>query len=129
VIVSTLNQEECDLLVAELFAEAHGLRMKYEAFSQYTEAIIAEHELERKQMATKLEQMATKLEQLTRDLAVVNAQRAQIHADLVELTSKIDKLTAQRDNARSRVKALESARSYKVARRLRRVLPGFLRGN
>ena len=121
-IVSTLNQEEYDLLVAELFAEAHGLRMKYEAFSQYTEAIIAEYELERKPMATKLEQ-------LTRDLAVVNAQRAQIHADLVELTSKIDKLTAQRDNARSRVKALESARSYKVARRLRRVLPGFLRGN
>jgi len=122
VIVSTLNQEEYDLLVAELFAEAHGLRMKYEAFSQYTEAKIAEYELERKPMATKLEQ-------LTRDLAVVNAQRAQIHADLVELTSKIDKLTAQRDNARSRVKALESARSYKVARRLRRVLPGFLRGN
>lgn len=121
-IVSTLNQEEYDLLVAELFAEAHGLRMKYEAFSQYTEAIIAEYELERKPMATKLEQ-------LTRDLAVVNAQRAQIHADLVELTSKIDKLTAQRDNARSRVKALESARSYKIARRLRRVLPGFLRGN
>lgn len=121
-IVSTLNQEEYDLLVAELFAEAHGLRMKYEAFSQYTEAKIAEYELERKPMATKLEQ-------LTRDLAVVNAQRAQIHADLVELTSKIDKLTAQRDNARSRVKALESARSYKVARRLRRVLPGFLRGN
>jgi len=122
VIVSTLNQEEYDLLVAELFAEAHGLRMKYEAFSQYTEAIIAEYELERKPMATKLEQ-------LTRDLAVVNAQRAQIHADLVELTAKIDKLTAQRDNARSRVKALESARSYKIARRLRRVLPGFLRGN
>jgi len=122
VIVSTLNQEEYDLLVAELFAEAHGLRMKYEAFSQYTEAKIAEYELERKPMATKLEQ-------LTRDLAVVNAQRAQIHADLVELTSKIDKLTAQRDNARSRVKALESARSYKIARRLRRVLPGFLRGN
>lgn len=121
-IVSTLNQEEYDLLVAELFAEAHGLRMKYEAFSQYTEAKIAEYELERKPMATKLEQ-------LTRDLAVVNAQRAQIHADLVELTSKIDKLTAQRDNARSRVKALESARSYKIARRLRRVLPGFLRGN
>jgi len=122
VIVSTLNQEEYDLLVAELFAEAHGLRMKYEAFSQYTEAKIAEYELERKPTATKLEQ-------LTRDLAVVNAQRAQIHADLVELTSKIDKLTAQRDNARSRVKALESARSYKVARRLRRVLSGFLRGN
>lgn len=120
--VSTLNQEEYDLLVSELFAEAHGLRMKYEAFSQYTEAKIAEYELERKPLATKLEQ-------LTRDLAVVSAQRAQIHADLVELTSKIDKLTAQRDNARSRVKALESARSYKIARRLRRVLPGFLRGN
>ncbi len=119
--MTTTSNEEYDLLISELFAEAHGLRMKYEEFSQYTEAKIAEFILERKPMAIQLEQ-------LSRDLAVTNAQRAQIHADLVELTSRIDALTTQRDNARARVKVLESARSYRIAKRLRRLVPSFLQG-
>lgn len=119
--MTTTSNEEYDLLISELFAEAHGLRMKYEEFSQYTEEKIAEFILERKPMATQLEQ-------LSRDLAVTNSQRAQIHADLVELTARIDKLTAQRDTARTRIKALESSRSYKIANRLRRMVPSFLQG-
>ncbi len=119
--MTTTSNEEYDLLISELFAEAHGLRMKYEEFSQYTESKIAEFVLERKPMAMQVEQ-------LSRDLAVTNAQRAQIHADLVELTARIDKLTAQRDASRARVKALESSRSYRIARRLRRLIPSFLQG-
>ena len=119
--MTTTNNEEYDLLISELFAEAHGLRMKYEEFSQYTEAKIAEFVLERKPIAIQLEQ-------LSRDWAVTNAQRAQIHADLVALTARIDKLTAQRDNARLRVKALESARSYRIAKKLRRLVPDFFQG-
>lgn len=95
--------------------------MKYEEFSQYTEAKIAEFVLERKPITTQLEQ-------LSRDLAVTNAQRAQIHADLVELTARIDKLTAQRDTSRARVKALESARSYRFAKKVRKLVPKFLQG-
>jgi glycyl-tRNA synthetase beta subunit len=117
--VTTTNNEEYDLLISELFAEAHGLRMKYEEFSQYTEAKIAEFVLE---------PIAIQLEQLSRDLAVTNAQRAQIHADLVALTARIDNLTAQRDNARLRVKTLESARSYRIAKKLRRLVPNFFQG-
>ena len=115
------SSQEYDLIISELFAEAHGLRMKYEEFSQYTEAKIAEFVLERAPMAIQLSQ-------LSHDLAVTNAQRAQIHADLCELTSRIDKLTAQRDNARQRVKVLESSRSYRIAKRLRRMVPSFLKG-
>jgi len=111
--VTTTSNEEYDLLISELFAEAHGLRMKYEEFSQYTEAKIAEFVLERKPMAMQVEQ-------LSRDLAV--------HADLVELTARIDKLTAQRDASRARVKALESTRSYRLARKARRLIPKFLQG-
>ena len=98
--MTTTNNEEYDLLISELFAEAHGLRMKYEEFSQYTEAKIAEFVLERKPMAIRLEQ-------LSRDLAVTNAQR---------------------DNARLRVKTLESARSYRIAKKLRRLVPNFFQG-
>ena len=119
--MTTTNSEDQDLLISELFAEAHGLRMKYEEFSQYTEAKIAEFVLERKPMAMQLEQ-------LSRDLAITNAQRAQIHADLVKLTSQIDTLKAQRDNARARVRTLESARSHLLAKRLRRLVPSFLLG-
>ena len=32
--MTTTNSEDHDLLISELFAEAHGLRMKYEEFSQ-----------------------------------------------------------------------------------------------
>lgn len=95
--------------------------MKYEEFSQFTEAKIAEFVLERKPMATQLEQ-------LSRDLAVTNAQRAQIHADLVALTARIDKLTSQRDGARRRVKTLESARSFRIAKKLRKLVPNFFQG-
>lgn len=120
--MTTTSNEEYELLISELFAEAHGLRMKYEEFSQYTEAKIAEFVLERKPMATQIEQLA-------RDLAVTNAQRAQIHADLVELTARIDKLTAQRDNARKRIERLESARSYRIAKKLRGIIPKFFQGD
>jgi len=37
-------------------------------------------------------------------------------------------LKAQRDNARARVRTLESARSHLLAKRLRRLVPSFLLG-
>ena len=126
--MTTTSNGEYDLLISELFAEAHGLRMKYEEFSQYTEAKVAEFVFERRLTGIQIEKMSMQLEQLSHDLAVTNAQRAQIHADLVELASRIDALTAQRDNARARVKVLESARSYRIAKQLRRLVPSFLQG-
>ena len=71
--------------------------------------------------------MANQIEQLTRDLAVTNAQRAQIQAELVALTARVDKILMQRDKARSRVKFLETTRTYRLEQKLRSLVPQFFR--
>lgn len=116
----TTTNEEYDLLVTELLDEVNGVRNKYDAFSQFTEEKIAEFVLQRRDLQQDLKQR-------TQDLAVTNAQRAQIQAELVKSNSLVTKLRTQRDKSRSRVQILESSRSYRLARRLRRVMPSFLR--
>ena len=108
------------MLLTELLADTNSMRDKYHEFSQFTEEKIAEFVLQRKSLQQQLEQR-------TQDLAVTNAQRAQIQAELVKSISLVTKLRTQRDKSRSRVRILESSRSYRLARRLRRVMPSFLR--
>jgi hypothetical protein len=45
-MAETLNEQE--QLIADLLEEAHGLRMKYEEFSLYTESKVAEFVIARK---------------------------------------------------------------------------------
>ena len=117
--MTTTNSEDHDLLISELFAETHGLRMKYEEFSQYTEAKIADF-VHAKQALENL------IAQRTQDLAITNAQRAQIQAELVSLTARVDKLISQRNKARQRVKFLESSRGYRFEQKLRRLVARLL---
>ena len=146
--MTTTNSEDHDLLISELFAEAHGLRMKYEEFSQYTEAKIADF-VDAKQtleillaqrtadfvdakqtlenlLAQRTQDLAISNEQRTQDLAITSAQRAQIQAELVSLTARVDKLISQRNKARHRVKFLESSRGYRFEQRLRRLVARLL---
>ena len=128
--MTTTTSEDLDLLVSELFAETHGLRMKYEEFSQYTEAKIAEF-VDAKQtlenlLAQRTQELAISNEQRLQDLAITSAQRAQIHAELVSLTARVDKLISQRNKARHRVKFLESSRGYRYEQRLRRLVARLL---
>ena len=128
--MTTTNSEDHDLLISELFAEAHGLRMKYEEFSQYTEAKIddfvhAKQALENL-IAQRTQELAISNEQRLQDLAITSAQRAQIHAELVSLTARVDKLISQRNKARHRVKFLESSRGYRYEQRLRRLVARLL---
>ena len=146
--MTTTTSEDLDLLVSELFAETHGLRMKYEEFSQYTEAKIAEF-VDAKQtlenllaqrtadfvdakqtlenlLAQRTQDLAISNEQRTQDLAITSAQRAQIQAELVSLTARVDKLISQRNKARHRVKFLESSRGYRFEQRLRRLVARLL---
>ena len=128
--MTTTNSEDHDLLISELFAEAHGLRMKYEEFSQYTEAKIddfvhAKQALENL-IAQRTQELAISNEQRLQDLAITSAQRAQIHAELVSLTARVDKLISQRNKARHRVKFLESSRGYRFEQRLRRLVARLL---
>lgn len=101
---------EYDVLLTELLEDANNMRNRYDEFSQFMEAKIAEFVLERKLLAPRLGQ-------LSQDLAITNAQRSQIQADLVRLTSEverlnkiIDTLTAQRDDAHRHIQILEASR-------------------
>ncbi len=128
--MTTTNSEDHDLLISELFAETHGLRMKYEEFSQYTEAKIADF-VHAKQalenlLAQRTQDLAISNEQRTQDLAITSAQRAQIQAELVSLTARVDKLISQRNKARQRVKFLESSRGYRFEQKLRRLVARLL---
>ena len=104
--------------------------MKYEEFSQYTEAKIddfvhAKQALENL-IAQRTQELAISNEQRLQDLAITSAQRAQIHAELVSLTARVDKLISQRNKARHRVKFLESSRGYRFEQRLRRLVARLL---
>ncbi len=128
--MTTTNSEDHDLLISELFAEAHGLRMKYEEFSQYTEAKIADF-VHAKQalenlLAQRTQELAISNEQRLQDLAITSAQRAQIQAELVSLTARVNKLISQRNKARQRVKFLESSRGYRFEQKLRRLVARLL---
>ena len=138
----TTTNEEYDVLVTELLDEVNGVRNKYDAFSQFTEAKVAEFVIQRRhlkqdleqrtqeleQRTQELEQRTQELEQRTQDLTLTNAQRAQIQAELVKSTSLVTKLKIQRDKSRGRVQILESSRSYRLARRFRRIMSSFFRG-
>ncbi len=116
----TIANQDYETLLTEVINEVNAMRNKYDAFSQFTESKIAQYVLERKPMANQIEQ-------LTRDLAVTNAQRAQIQAELVALTARVDKILMQRDKARSRVKFLETTRTYRLEQKLRSLVPQFFR--
>lgn len=114
---------EYDVLLTELLEDANNMRNRYDEFSQFMEAKIAEFVLERKLLAPRLGQ-------LSQDLAITNAQRSQIQADLVRLTSEvkrlnkiIDALTAQRDDAHRHIQILEASRPATTKKGLRRIVP------
>ncbi|GBL21488.1 hypothetical protein EMGBS4_15480 [Acidimicrobiaceae bacterium] len=116
----TLANQDYETLLTEVINEVNAIRNKYDAFSQFTEAKIAEYVNQRRQLNERIEQQL-------RDLAVTNAQRAQIQAELVALTARTEKILMQRDKARSRVKFLEATRTYRLEQKLRSLVPRFLR--
>ncbi|MFM7081358.1 MAG: hypothetical protein ACKPBF_11845 [Actinomycetota bacterium] len=125
----TETADERDQLIADLLEEAHGLRMKLEDFSQYTEAKVAEFVLARKALVEEQDAAKTYLSLAQHDIGVFRARQDQMHQQMVEINGKlraaeqrIEKLIRQRDVARERVKALESSRSVRIAARLRKLL-------
>ncbi|MDA2968760.1 MAG: hypothetical protein O2792_02860 [Actinomycetota bacterium] len=115
----TLTNQDYDTLITELINEINAVRNKYDAFSQFTEIKVADFVHTNRHLKNLLAQR-------TQDLAITNAQRAQLHAELVTLTARVDGLKMQRDKARSRVKFLEASRSYRIERKLRRIVSRLL---
>ena len=105
--MTTTTSEDLDLLVSELFAETHGLRMKYEEFSQYTEAKIAEFVDAKQTLENLLAQrtadfvdakqtLENLLAQRTQDLAISSAQRTQDLAISSAQRTSLENLLVQR---------------------------------
>jgi len=121
--------DERDQLIAELLEEAHGLRMKLEDFSQYTESKVAEFVSTRNALTSERDSAAHRLGLADHDLEVLRRRQEQMQRDLVETQARLQlvearvvRLVKQRDAARERVKALESSRAVRIAARLRKIL-------
>ena len=91
--MTTTTSEDLDLLVSELFAETHGLRMKYEEFSQYTEAKIAEFVDAKQTLENLLAQRTADFVDAKQTLEILLAQRT---ADFVDAKQTLEILLAQR---------------------------------
>jgi len=121
------STDERDQLIADLLAEAHGLRTKLEDFSRYTEAKVAEFVLARKQM-TEEHEVATQHHSLAQhDLEVLRRRQDQLQQQLVETTARlrdaeaqIDRLVTERDEARERVRVLEDRFPTRLRKLVRR---------
>lgn len=117
----TSSPDDRDELIKELFAEAHGLRMKNEQISQYTESKIAE-----------LVRTRRELLQVRGGIEQVVEQRNALQGQLGALTSEHDQLlqmqvvmTDQRDRLRIRIAEIEASRSYRIGQRFSRLVAKF----
>lgn len=105
--------DDRDQLIADLLEEAHGLRMKLEDFSLYTESKVAEFVVARKSL-TEERDAAQHLNSLAQhDLEVLRQRQRQMQDDLImmnakvrELEARIEQLTAERDDALRRFRPL-----------------------
>lgn len=116
------SSSEHEQLIADLLEEAHGLRMKYEEFSLYTESKVAEFVTARKALTEERNRAVHNLSLTEQDLHVLRQRQEEMQQQLVEVTAQFEKLTRQRDQARARIAALESSRAVRIAVRLRKML-------
>jgi chromosome segregation ATPase len=121
--------DERDQLIADLLEEAHGLRMKLEDFSQYTESKVAEFVQARQSLTAERDSAQQHLSLAQHDVQVFRLRQDQMQRQLIELTrtleelnGRIERLTKQRDNARNRIRALEASRGVRIATRLNKLL-------
>jgi chromosome segregation ATPase len=116
--VST-ESDDRDELVKELLAEAHGLRMKNEQISMYTESKVAE-----------LIKIQRELSTIRDGFETVVQQRNDLEGSLATATTELEHLgviyaamTDQRDRLRNRVSEVETSRAYRIGNRFIRFVP------
>ena len=116
------SPDDRDQLIADLLEEAHGLRMKLEDFSLYTESKVAEFVLARKSLTEERDSAQHHLQLAQHDVQVFRLRQDQMQQQLIEIEARTEKLIKQRDAARARVQALEASRAVRIATRLRKLL-------
>lgn len=90
----TSPHDDRDALIAELYEEAHGLRMKLEEFSRYTEDAMAKMAAERREDAERYSTME-------RDMSVRETERRQLQQEVVRCRDEIARLTAEIERLRT----------------------------
>lgn len=113
------GEDDRDELIKELLEEAHGLRMKNEQISLYTESKIAELIKLQRELVTIRDGFETVVEQRN-DL---EAELARVNTELEHIGTIYTSMTDQRDRLRGRVAEVENSRAFKIGRRVIRIVP------
>ena len=115
----SIGEDDRDELIKELLAEAHGLRMKNERISLYTESKIAELVKLQRELLTIRDGFETVVEQRN-DL---EGKLAQVNTELEHLGTIYTAMTDQRDRLRGRVAEVETSRAFRIGKRFIRFVP------
>ena len=110
-----------ETLVDDLLAESHGLRMKYEDFSRYTEAQVAEFVLTKRRLNRELAELgerakffAEKVDQLEDAKTHLEQIRAHLTAESARLTVELE---ATREHLRQQLAHAQAERDAAKAER------------
>lgn len=117
----TSSPDDRDELIKELFAEAHGLRMKNEQISHYTESKIAELVKARRELL----QVRGGIEEVVEQRNTLQGQLNALTAEYEQLLQMQVVMTDQRDRLRIRLAEIESSRSYRIGQRLSKLAAKF----
>lgn len=113
------TNDDRDELITDLLAESHGLRMKNERISQYTESKISELVKVKRELLMSRQGLETIVEQrnaLQGELDHLGREQDVIHEAYVAMTD-------QRERLRLRLAQLEASQSYRVGQKLLRLFP------
>jgi len=86
-------------LVDELLLESHGLRMKYEDFSRFTEGQVAEFVLTKKRLNRELAELGEREKWLSERVVQLESARAHLEQQRAHLEQQRDHLVGERDVA------------------------------
>ncbi|MEK7295968.1 MAG: hypothetical protein AAB018_05470 [Actinomycetota bacterium] len=117
----TSSPDDRDELIKELFAEAHGLRMKNEQISHYTESKIAELVKARRELL----QVRGGIEEVVEQRNTLQGQLNALTAEYEQLLQMQVVIIDQRDRLRIRLAEIESSRSYRIGQRLSKLAAKF----
>jgi chromosome segregation ATPase len=89
-----------ETLVDDLLAESHGLRMKYEDFSRYTEAQVAEFVLTKRRLNRELAELGERAKFFAEKADQLEAAREHLGQRLAHVQAERDAAQAERDAAK-----------------------------
>ncbi|MFM8956303.1 MAG: hypothetical protein ACKOJH_02465 [Actinomycetota bacterium] len=101
-------------LVDELLLESHGLRMKYEDFSRFTEGQVAEFVLTKKRLNRELAELGEREKWLSERVVQLESARAHLEQQRDHLVGERGVLSGQVEELLEARRQLESARDVAV---------------